>query len=73
MTRLLDEEMTDKERAELQDAEAVCRRFLAWDLDIDQEDVKDKLKNCLGGSIDEDETAVEHENNHYISSHAIHI
>jgi len=51
--RLLDEEMTEKERKDLQDAEMVCRRFLAWDLKADEEDVtegevKRKLAVVLG-------------------------
>jgi DNA mismatch repair protein MSH5 len=53
--------MTDKERADLKDAEAVCRRFLAWDLDVNQEEnVKERLKSCLGINIDEDEIVTEH-------------
>lgn len=60
MARLLDEDMTDKERADLEDAEAVCRRFLAWDLDADEnENVKEKLKSCLGRNEDKDEIATE--------------
>lgn len=35
---LLDENMTPDEQHDLADAEAVCRRFLAWDLRTDQED-----------------------------------
>ncbi|EMD39519.1 hypothetical protein CERSUDRAFT_111843 [Gelatoporia subvermispora B] len=31
--RLLDEEMTNVERKELEEAEEVCKNFLAWDLD----------------------------------------
>ena len=55
LTRLLDEEMTEKERLDLEDAEAVCRRFLAWDLDADQdENVKEKLRKCLGRNSNED-------------------
>lgn len=30
--QLLDEEMSAEERAELQEAEEICRDFLAWDL-----------------------------------------
>ncbi|KAF8631396.1 hypothetical protein AX15_002404 [Amanita polypyramis BW_CC] len=52
--RLLDEEMTDEERIDLQDAEAVCRRFLAWDLGDNQGlgegGVKAKLAAVLGRS-----------------------
>lgn len=35
--QLLDEEMDEQERAELAEAEAVCREFLAWDLAGDTE------------------------------------
>ncbi|KAF4617915.1 hypothetical protein D9613_005905 [Agrocybe pediades] len=51
---LLDEGMTEAERLELEDAEAVCRRFLAWDLKADAEQelgegyVKRKLGEVLG-------------------------
>jgi len=49
LTRLLDEEMTEKEQADLADAEGVCRRFLAWDLDADQAgNVKERLRKSLG-------------------------
>jgi DNA mismatch repair protein MSH5 len=53
LTRLLDEQMTEKERVDLEDAEAVCRRFLAWDLDANQADVKKRLQNCLGRDKEE--------------------
>jgi len=51
--RLLDEEMTENERKDLQDAEIVCRRFLAWDLQADEEGIaegeaKRKLAAVLG-------------------------
>ena len=50
--------MTDGERADLEDAEAVCRRFLAWDLDAAQDgNVKEKLEICLLG---ESETVTAH-------------
>ncbi|KAF5315435.1 hypothetical protein D9619_007366 [Psilocybe cf. subviscida] len=51
---LLDEGMTDGETADLADAEAVCRRFLSWDLKQDEEEdltsgqVKSKLAAVLG-------------------------
>ncbi|KAG6814232.1 hypothetical protein H0H92_015347 [Tricholoma furcatifolium] len=50
LRRLLDESMTDEERIDLQDAEAVCRRFLAWDLDSREQeaDAKTMLARCLG-------------------------
>ena len=43
--------MTEEERLDLEDAEAVCRRFLTWDLDDEQglgEGVKTKLAEVLG-------------------------
>jgi DNA mismatch repair protein MSH5 len=53
--------MTDKERADLEDAEAVCRRFLAWDLDVDQEEnVRERLKTCLGRTTKEDVAVAEY-------------
>ncbi|KAF9554712.1 hypothetical protein CPC08DRAFT_744416 [Agrocybe pediades] len=57
---LLDEGMTEAERLELEDAEAVCRRFLAWDLKADAEQelgegyVKRKLGEVLG-RVEEEE------------------
>ncbi|TFK40842.1 DNA mismatch repair protein MutS [Crucibulum laeve] len=36
--RLLDEEMADEERTDLEDAEGVCRRFLSWDLNAASHD-----------------------------------
>ncbi|EEB91047.1 hypothetical protein MPER_10664, partial [Moniliophthora perniciosa FA553] len=42
--QLLDEGMSEKEKQELEDAEAICRRFLAWNIQGDDgEDVKRKL------------------------------
>ncbi|KAG6890840.1 hypothetical protein C0995_003273 [Termitomyces sp. Mi166 len=48
--RLLDEGMTEEERLDLQDAEAVCRRFLTWDLDSPEQeaDAKTMLAQCIG-------------------------
>lgn len=51
--QLLDEDMTDEERNELEEAEEVCRRFLAWDLtpgrDISrQSSVREALTEILG-------------------------
>lgn len=52
VTRLLDEAMTPAEVKELEAAEAVCRRFLEWDLDnFDCEvpgGVKARLAEVLG-------------------------
>jgi len=46
--QLLDEEMSEEERAELADAEAVCRKFLAWNLDDGADNVKHRLATVLG-------------------------
>ena len=57
--QLLDEEMTDDERRDLEDAEEACRRFLAWNLIRDEDgdgdgdpdlrrDVKRRLAQVLG-------------------------
>lgn len=45
--------MTESERLDLENAEAVCRRFLSWDLKADEDDinegqVKTKLRGVLG-------------------------
>jgi len=42
--------MTDAEKLDLEDAEAVCRRFLAWNLNESEDglDVKAKLAEVLG-------------------------
>ncbi|KAL1760365.1 DNA mismatch repair protein MutS [Schizophyllum commune] len=54
--QLLDEEMSEKERDELEEAEAVCRRFLAWNLgDDDGTEVKVKLAKVLGREEEEAE------------------
>ncbi|KAF7365135.1 MutS 5 [Mycena venus] len=53
--RLLDEEMTDKEREDLADAEVVCRRFLKWNLEDGEGNVKGRLAEVLGRK-DEDES-----------------
>jgi DNA mismatch repair protein MSH5 len=45
----MDEEMTEEEMADLAEAEAICKRFLEWDLeDRAGLDVKAKLKWVLG-------------------------
>lgn len=49
--RLLDEEMTIEERKDLEDAEAVCRRFLEWNLspaENEHVDVNGRLALILG-------------------------
>ena len=45
---LLDEKMTDADRSDLEDAEAVCRRFLAWNLKGDDDPSKGYVKMKLG-------------------------
>jgi DNA mismatch repair protein MSH5 len=53
---LLDEDMTDDEVKELENAEAVCRRFLSWNLGEDRDDsepVKTALARVLGRSLTE--------------------
>ncbi|KAH8825333.1 DNA mismatch repair protein MutS [Flagelloscypha sp. PMI_526] len=47
--RLLDEDMTKKEKDELEEAEEVCRRFLAWDLNgvAQEKDAKEMLQTIL--------------------------
>ncbi|TFK74858.1 hypothetical protein BDN72DRAFT_832971 [Pluteus cervinus] len=47
--QLLDEEMTEQEKRDLQESEEICRRFLQWDLQADIDvDVKKKLREVLG-------------------------
>lgn len=54
IVQLLDEEMTEEEEQDLRDAEAVCKRFLQWDLDDkDGKGVKERLKEVLGLTEDE--------------------
>lgn len=54
--KLLDEDLDTKERAELEDAESVCRDFLAWDLTSDeaakQTNVKESLHDVLRQTSD---------------------
>ncbi|KAF9019023.1 hypothetical protein BDZ89DRAFT_1103526 [Hymenopellis radicata] len=52
---LLDEEMTDDERHDLEDAEAVCRRFLAWNLEHEDGNVKKRLAQVLGRPMDDED------------------
>ncbi|KAJ7147040.1 DNA mismatch repair protein MutS [Mycena crocata] len=52
--RLLDEEMTDKEREDLEDAESVCRKFLQWNLEGDGGgNIKARLADVLGRKDEE--------------------
>jgi DNA mismatch repair protein MSH5 len=49
--QLLDEGMTPAEQTDLENAEAVCRRFLKWDLRTDHGDGRDArgwLREILG-------------------------
>jgi DNA mismatch repair protein MSH5 len=46
--KLLDEEMTGQERKELEEAEAICRRFLMWNLESEECNVRQKLAEVLG-------------------------
>ncbi|KAJ4468951.1 muts domain V-domain-containing protein [Lentinula lateritia] len=46
--RLLDERMSEKEVLELEEAEAICRRFLGWNLTANNVSVKEKLGEVLG-------------------------
>lgn len=53
--QLLDEEMTENEKSELEAAELVCRNFLTWSLLGDDEErstesvnCREKLANVLG-------------------------
>ena len=46
--------MTETEKMDLEDAEAVCRRFLEWDLEEENEedeDVKKRLRDVLGRRV----------------------
>lgn len=53
---MLDEGMSEAERLDLAEAEAVCRRFMQWDLkaEAEREDgrVKAKLGEVLGKESD---------------------
>lgn len=53
LNQLLDEAMSDAERRELEEAEEICRRFLAWDILKDRCDgqdasVRNELAEVLG-------------------------
>ncbi|KAI0662083.1 DNA mismatch repair protein MutS [Cubamyces menziesii] len=53
--QLLDEDMSDAERRELEEAEEVCRGFLAWDLSSQGRDkcvpIRDTLTEILGRTV----------------------
>jgi hypothetical protein len=46
--------MTIADRAELEECDAICRRFLAWDMGVDGRvsGVKEKLAEVLGWEVD---------------------
>ncbi|ORY26954.1 putative meiotic recombination-related protein, partial [Naematelia encephala] len=48
LAKLLDRELTEDEKAELEDAEYLARQFLEWDIDADTQDVMDILKDMVG-------------------------
>lgn len=54
LAQLLDEDMSHEEKLELEEAETICRRFLEWDLNADDEDVKGRLHSILGRDYDAD-------------------
>ncbi|KAJ8463856.1 hypothetical protein ONZ51_g9983 [Trametes cubensis] len=53
--QLLDEDMSGTERRELEEAEEVCRKFLAWDLSSEGRDkgvpIRDTLTEVLGRTV----------------------
>lgn len=56
---LLDEQMSDKERDELVECEAICQRFMEWDLEglIERREfeyVRPLLSEVVEGSPDEE-------------------
>lgn len=51
---LLDEEMTPEECVDLEDAEEVCRRFLAWDLEAARGSARGEVKDALGQVLGRD-------------------
>ena len=53
--QLLDEDMTEDEKVELAEAEEICRKFLAWDLETETEGVKARLAVTLGRAEEPDE------------------
>ncbi|KDQ62441.1 hypothetical protein JAAARDRAFT_189767 [Jaapia argillacea MUCL 33604] len=57
---LLDEEMTDTERQDLEDAELICRKFLAVNFEEESRTTRNCLGDVLGRHVDGD--AAEQEN-----------
>lgn len=47
----MDEKISDVERSDLEDAEAICRRFLSWDLKEDEDLREGYVKTKLGGVL----------------------
>lgn len=54
LDRLLDEGMSEVERLELKEAEAICRRFLEWDLKEEAKTEDDRVKVKLGRVLGRD-------------------
>ena len=53
--QLRDEDMTDEERQDLETSEAICRRFLKWNMDVEDKtglDIKTLLAEVLGRDSD---------------------
>ena len=56
---LLDEEMSEDERLELEDAEDVCRRFLACDLEASRGGADGFVKHLLVQILGKHDTEIE--------------
>ena len=44
---MLDESLTERDVQDMEDAEAICRRFLEWNLTLEQADTIDEVKQTL--------------------------
>jgi DNA mismatch repair protein MSH5 len=52
--KLLDERLTEEEIRDLEEAETVCRKFLTWDFQNEEDndtDVRAKLREVLGKEV----------------------
>lgn len=58
ITKLIDTELTAEDIAEIQAAEELAAKFIAWDLDAEDGDVLDTLADLLGGDDAQEEEAV---------------
>ncbi|WOO84537.1 DNA mismatch repair protein MSH5 [Vanrija pseudolonga] len=58
ITKLIDTELTAEDIAEIQAAESLAAKFIAWDLDAEDGDVLDTLADMLGGDEAQEEDAV---------------